>query len=93
MDSIELAAGRDAGSTSGPLIPRFDYLWDFMYGTAADLNMSRIVEYYENNSQTNLGIKPWTSTSPTVDFKDYYPDHMAFMRCELVFSLYKKSLI
>jgi len=28
-----------------------------------------------------------------VDFKDYYPDHMAFMRCELVFSLYKKSLI
>ncbi|MBT6515288.1 MAG: GNAT family N-acetyltransferase [Crocinitomicaceae bacterium] len=28
-----------------------------------------------------------------VDFKDYYPDHMTFMRCELVFSLYKKSLI
>lgn len=27
-----------------------------------------------------------------VDFKDYYPDHMAFMRCELIFSLYKKKL-
>jgi hypothetical protein len=72
MDTLEIAAGKDAGSTSGPLIPRLDYLWDFMYGTAADLNMSRLIEFYENNSQQNLHIKPWTATSPTIDFAEYY---------------------
>jgi len=27
-----------------------------------------------------------------VNFRDYYPDHLPFMKCELVFSLYKKNL-
>lgn len=27
-----------------------------------------------------------------VDFRDYYPDHIQFMKCELIFLLYKKSL-
>ncbi len=28
-----------------------------------------------------------------VNFKDYYPDHSVYMKCELIFSLYRKSLL
>lgn len=65
MDCIEEAAGRNVGQTKGPLFPPLNLLWEFMYGTGADLNMSRLVEFYESNSsQINLDVKPWTATSP-----------------------------
>lgn len=66
MDAVETAADRSVGSTRGPLIPAFDYLWDFFYGTGADLNMSRLVEFYEKN---NVSEYPkWTATSAEHDF-------------------------
>lgn len=49
MDAIEVSADRQAGATRGPLLPPFDYVWDFFYGTGADLNMSRLVDFYEKN--------------------------------------------
>ena len=50
MDCIEESAGKSAGSTKGPLLPPLNLLWEFMYGTGADLNMSRLIEFYENNT-------------------------------------------
>ena len=37
------------GENSAPALPQLDYLYDFLYGTAADLNMSRMVEFLEAN--------------------------------------------
>ena len=45
LDVIESSQGRTVGA---PMIPRFDYWWDFVYGTSADLNMSRLVEFLED---------------------------------------------
>jgi len=74
MDCLEESAGKTAGSTGGPLLPSImtEFIWDFMYGTGADLNMSRLVEFYEKNPHLNLGVKPWTATQPSVSFGDYY---------------------
>lgn len=61
MDAIETAADRSPGSTRGPILPPFDYLWDFFYGTGADLNMSRLVDFYEKNPVSDA--PKWTETS------------------------------
>lgn len=66
MDAIETAADKSAGSTRGPMLPPFDYLWDFMYGTGSDLNMSRLVDFYEKNQVTEY--PKWSKTSPEHDF-------------------------
>jgi hypothetical protein len=31
------------------MIPPLDYLWDFLFGTSADVNMSRMIDFYEEN--------------------------------------------
>jgi len=61
MDAIETAADRSPGSTRGPILPPFDYLWDFFYGTGADLNMSRLVDFYEKNPVSDA--PKWSETS------------------------------
>ena len=66
VDALEEAADKSAGSTRGPLIPPFDYLWDFFYGTGADLNMSRLVDFYEKNDVQPYAA--WTETSPEHEF-------------------------
>lgn len=47
MDVLERSAGRNEGSVKGPLIPTLDWFWDFFVGTTSDLNMSRMVSFYE----------------------------------------------
>ena len=42
MNTLEAQAGREHGSVKGPMIPTFDYLWDFFTGTTSDKNMSRM---------------------------------------------------
>lgn len=49
MDTLETGAGRAPGGTGGPLVPAFDYLWDLMVGTTNDVNLSRMVDFYESN--------------------------------------------
>lgn len=65
MNTLERQAGRNEGGTSGPLIPVFDYMWDFFTGTTSDVNMSRMVEFYENNPQlaSDLNSNPWSSSA------------------------------
>ena len=46
LDVIEAASGR---TVNAPALPGLDYINDFLYGTAADLNMSRMVEFFEEN--------------------------------------------
>ena len=67
MDAVETAADKTPGSTSGPMLPAFDYLWDFFYGTGADLNMSRLVDFYEKNSVSEA--PKWTQTSAEHEFQ------------------------
>ena len=38
-------------------------------------------------------IKMGYNLKKEVDFKDYHPDHVPFMKCDLIFSLYEKNLI
>ncbi len=38
-------------------------------------------------------VKLGYSLKKEIDFKDYHPDHVPYMKCDLVFSLYEKSLI
>ena len=49
MNALERQAGRDEGAVRGPLIPTFDYFWDFFVGTTSDKNMSRMAHFYEEN--------------------------------------------
>ena len=49
MNYIEARASKNEGSTSGPTIPTFDYFWDFFTGTTSDVNMSRMVSFYETH--------------------------------------------
>jgi nucleoside-diphosphate-sugar epimerase len=49
LDLIEKSTGQSPGATSGKSIT-LDYLYDFIYGTASDLNMSRMVEHLEANT-------------------------------------------
>ena len=46
--ALEKASGRGEGNTRASVIPPFDYLWDFLYGTANDLNFARLVDHYES---------------------------------------------
>ena len=73
MNTLERQAGRNEGGTSGPMIPVFDYMWDFFTGTTSDVNMSRMVEFYENNPHlaAEHSANPW-STGATVSFSQYY---------------------
>ena len=49
LDTLETGAGRSTGATGGPKIPPFDYVWDFLVGTTNDVNLSRMVDFYQNN--------------------------------------------
>ena len=48
LDMIERSTGSAPGATKGKTIT-LDYFYDFFWGTASDLNMSRMVEHLENN--------------------------------------------
>ena len=50
MDAIETRAQRNIGNTKGPMIPTFDYFWDFFTGTTSDVNMSRMHAFYEKHA-------------------------------------------
>jgi hypothetical protein len=43
------------------MIPSLDYVWDFLFGTSADVNMSRMVDFYEKNRhlETEVSANPW----------------------------------
>ena len=41
------AADKPQDSIRGPIIPPFTYLWDFFYGTGADVNFSRLVDFHD----------------------------------------------
>jgi hypothetical protein len=75
MNALETSAGRNEGSVSGPMIPVFDYMWDFFTGTTSDKNMSRMVEFYENNLHLANDSTPAWSSSPSVHFHDFYAKH------------------
>ena len=64
LDTLEIRAGRSAGGTGKPMIPAFDYLWDFLVGTTNDVNISRMVDFYENNQDLSgdLSTNTWTAT-------------------------------
>jgi len=61
MNFLEKAAGKSAGSTAGPQIPPPDLLYEFWVGTTPIQNMSRMVEFYQNNVhlQSELKASPW----------------------------------
>lgn len=46
---VELIERSTGGSVKGKALPTLDYVYDFFWGTASDLNMSRLVEHLENN--------------------------------------------
>ena len=73
MNTLEKAAGKGEGSTSGPMVPAFDYLWDFFSGTTNDVNMSRMVDFYEKHPKLaeEIAANPWGSEA-TVGFENYY---------------------
>ena len=49
MNSLEVRAMKNEGQTSGPMVPVFDYMWDFFTGTTSDVNMSRMHAFYETH--------------------------------------------
>lgn len=59
-------------------MPGLDYINDFFYGTAGDLNMSRMVEFLEENPDLSAGLKnTWYSTETVTPLTDYFkPDGM-----------------
>ena len=61
MNILEVAAGKNTNSVKGPTIPAFDWVWDFLVGTTSDLNMDRLVAFYENNLdlQSSHNANPW----------------------------------
>ena len=72
VDLIEESTGRGAGSTSGSAIS-LDYIYDFLYGTTPDLNMSRLAEFYEDNLELSdqLASNSWNQ-QPSVNMSQYY---------------------
>lgn len=71
LNTIEAASGR---SVSAPSLPGLDYLNDFFYGTAADLNMSRMIENLEENPElANQMRNTWNSTDVSMKMGDFYP--------------------
>jgi len=73
MDTLEKSAGKNPGSTRGPLYPAFDYMWDFFTGNTNDVNLSRMVDFYEKNPSLaqEHAANPWGSEA-TVGFENYY---------------------
>lgn len=65
LDELEAKAGKNKGSTIGPSVPPLDLLWDFLVGTTTDLNMSRLVEFYEEHPklEESLRSNPWSFTA------------------------------
>lgn len=55
------------------MLPPIDYLWDFFVGTTQDLNISKMVDFYEKNQNlsNDLSIHTWAD-QPTISFSDYY---------------------
>ena len=74
LDTLENGAGRSPGATGGPMIPPFDYVWDFLVGTTNDVNLSRMVNFYENNQDLSSGLSTntWTETTPETSFSQFY---------------------
>ena len=68
LNQLELSAGKSEGQTGSSLIPPIDYLWDFLVGTTSDLNMSRMVEFYEENQVS----APQNVVTTSQGFSDYY---------------------
>lgn len=56
------------------MLPAFDYLWDFLVGTTNDVNLSRMVDFYENNQDLSgaLSTNTWTETSQETSFSNFY---------------------
>lgn len=73
MDTLERQAGREPGSTKGGQLPGIDYIWDFLVGTTNDLNLSRMVNFYEQHPDLaeDLSANPWRDAA-TIGFEDYY---------------------
>lgn len=46
----------------GPMLPPLDYIFDFFTGTTSDLNMSRMVDFFEENQHLHnfMHANPWT---------------------------------
>lgn len=72
LNTLEVSANRNEGATRGPLFPPLDLVWDFFTGTTSDLNMSRMVEFYEQNLHLQgTHATDWTLDS-YVNFSEYY---------------------
>lgn len=76
LNQINQTLAQSAGSSSDLSSPLFTltYFWDLMVGTTSDINMSRMVEFYEQNPALleEFSANPWTHTGTSVDFEDYY---------------------
>jgi len=72
MNTLERAAGKGEGSTSGPLFPAFDYMWDFFSGTTSDVNMSRMADFYESNLHLANEAAPEWGSKGSISFSEYY---------------------
>ena len=58
LNTLEEKAGR---STGAPMLPPLDYLWDLLVGTTNDVNLSRMVDFYEANQDLSgdLSTNTW----------------------------------
>ena len=56
------------------MFPPLDYVFDFFTGTTSDLNMSRMVAFFEENRHLHNQhhANPWTQTTPSIDFREWY---------------------
>ena len=72
MNALERRAGKTEGSTSGSSIPGLDMILDFFVGTTSDLNMSRMVDFYESNSKLEAEhhANAW-NFHPSVRFEEW----------------------
>jgi len=72
MNALERKAGKAMGSTQAASIPPLDLIWDFFYGTGSDLNMSRMIEFYEKNPsvEADQHANPW-NVHPSIRFEDW----------------------
>ena len=77
MDTLEARAGKASKATQGSSIPGLDFILDFFVGNTNDLNLSRMAEFYEKNTNLagELSQSSWHTTtgqSPSVSFESYY---------------------
>ena len=56
------------------MLPPFDYVWDFLVGTTNDVNLSRMVDFYERNQDLSaeLSTNTWTATGLETTFSNFY---------------------